>query len=211
MLEENIDYFDEYSHLSIIKVLDYKGRKYLIIKLYSWDYIIVDIDDKHSIDESEFKSIFNEQFFIDNFSEKKVERGFELCDVSEYEGDIQELLDFYIENKDILSLPSGIHYRHEINDALTYLNIDFVNESAQMGFQTPDQFLYEQLFLNYDITPLGLQDAHSRIGKDRMREMFERIRQIKIPKEVIPEKLYELYLNQNSNNELKKKLEDSNN
>lgn len=104
------------------------------------------------------------------------------------------------------NLPTKIHYRLKIGKAWTYFHIDFVNATAQMGFQTPDQFLYEQLFLNYDLTAFGSQDSQERIGIERMQEMFERIKDLKIPIEAIPVELYQQYLNHSNviNNKLEK-------
>ena len=38
-----------------------------------------------------------------------------------------------------------------------------------------------------------MQDAQSRIGLEKMKEMFTRIKTIKIPLDVIPHDLYEQY------------------
>ena len=54
-----------------------------------------------------------------------------------------------------------------------------------MSFQTPNQFLYEQLWFNSDLSPSGMQDAQL-IGKERMNEMFDEVKNIKIPNELIP-------------------------
>lgn len=85
---------------------------------------------------------------------------------------------------------------------MTDFYIDFVNATAQMRFQTKDQFLYEQLFLRYDLSPSRMQDAQDKIGIEIMKEMFERIRELRIPKEIIPSDLYQQFLIQ-SNSEIK--------
>lgn len=86
--------------------------------------------------------------------------------------------------------------------------VDFVNAAAQMGFQIPDQFLYEQLFLNYNLLPSRMQDVKGKIGVERMHEMFEKIKKIIIPKEVIPDDLYQQFLIQynTENQKLERKL-----
>ena len=83
--------------------------------------------------------------------------------------------------------------------AWTSLTIDFANGKGYMSFRTPDQFLYEHLFLNYNLTPSGMQDSQRKIGIEKIMEMFRRIPSIKIPKDRIPEKLlaeYEKRVNQ---------------
>jgi len=43
-----------------------------------------------------------------------------------------------------------------------------------------------------------MQDAQNKIGLEKMQEMFERIKDIKIPKEVIPYDLYQQFLIQSN-------------
>ena len=87
-----------------------------------------------------------------------------------------------------------MHCRLNHSQAWTYLFIDFANASVQLGFQTPDQTLYEQLFLNYDLTPCGMQDAVNKIGREKIKEIFSKVGNIKIPIEFIPLDLYKKYL-----------------
>ena len=55
--------------------------------------------------------------------------------------------------------------------------------------------MYEQLFLNYDLTPFSMQDAIHKMGIDKMNEIFSRVNGISIPIECISSDLYEIYLN----------------
>ena len=111
-----------------------------------------------------------------------------------YEGNLQELISFYEKNKEILNIPTYIYYKLMIGEAWTHLSIDLVGTlgAIQLSFQTKDQFLYETLFLNKNLSPSSMQDAQSRIGKEKMMEMFERIKNIKIPMEYIPKELVAL-------------------
>lgn len=103
------------------------------------------------------------------------------------------LTDFYLQNQEILNLSTSLEYKISIGDAWSYFFIDFANASAQLGFQTLDQFLYEQLFLKFDLTPSRMQDAQSKIGTKKMDEMFLKIKTIKIPTDAIPTDLYRQY------------------
>ena len=67
-----------------------------------------------------------------------------------------------------------------------------------------DQTLYEQLFLNYDLSPYGMQDAIGKMGIDKMNEIFSKVGDIIIPSDSIPSDLYEQYLI--NCNQIKKKL-----
>lgn len=197
LCEKNIKYFDKYSRLSAIKILEHNKNKYLITKLDICNYVIIDLNKMDNISNEQLKSEFNEEFFIRNFNERKVTSNgnfYDFYDVTNYDGNKHELFDFYVENQDIFNLSSRIDYTIKIDNALTYFIINFAVGSAQLGFQTPDQFLYEQLFLGYDLTASRMQDAGRQIGVEKMKEMFERIPTIKIPKDYIPKELYEQYL-----------------
>ena len=87
-----------------------------------------------------------------------------------------------------------IHYVIKLDYSWTYFHIDFVNASSQLAFETRDQFLYEQLYLRYDLTPSRMQDAQNKIGIEKMQEIFQKIKEIKIPQKVIPSDLYKEYL-----------------
>lgn len=174
--------------------MKYNNNKYLILKLGLYEYTIIDLEKMVNVKQEEFKEIFTEEFFVNNFDEDKDEDVINYICIEEYDGDIQELLDFYIEKEDVLLLLTKFFYELKENDAYTYLSFDFANRGIQMGFGTPDQFLYEHLLLNHDLTPYGLQDAQNKIGVERMKEMFEQIKGIKIPIDVIPNDLYQQYL-----------------
>lgn len=209
LCERNVKYFDSYSSLEKLKMVEHHQKKYLILKLRMFNYIIIDIEKTKNITEEQFRNEFDENFFINNFDEINTQDNsnmFRLYNINNYNGNIQELIDFYVENQTILSLPTKLKYNLMIGNAWTYFCIDFVNAKAQIGFQTPDQFLYEHLFLKYDLTPCGMQDAQEKIGIERMKEMFERIKKIKISKEVIPNELYQQFLIQCNikNNKLEK-------
>ena len=196
LCENNIEYFDEYSSIDDIKLLNHNEKKYLILKLHIYRYIIIDIERKESITEEQFRNNFDENFFVSNFNARETVNNDSLkfYDVEKYDGNMEELLDFYTENEQVLNLSKKIHYVLKVDDAWTYFHINFVNASGQFSFETRDQFLYEQLYLRYDLTPTNMQDAQNKIGIEKMQEMFQKIKEIKIPKEVIPIDLYKEYL-----------------
>lgn len=195
LCEKNINRFDRFSSLEKFKMIEFNQKKYLILKLRMWRYVIIDLDRMENITRDEFETIFNENFFVNNFDEvKDRDDCFDFYFLDKYQGDIQELLNFYLKNETILNMSSEIHCRLDYNGAWTWLFIDFVNASSQLGFQTSDQTLYEQLFLNYDLTPYGMQDAVNKMGREKMDEIFSKVGKIQIPSECIPSDLYEQYL-----------------
>lgn len=193
ILEQHVKYFDTCSSLSEIKKMNYHEKDYLIIKIRIWDYLVIDLENNQVVEKKNAKKLFTEDFFIHNFNEKKFENRdcFNMYHFEGYDGDITEVINYYQLNQEILTLPTRIYYKIGDNKAWTYLSIDLANGTAQLGFQTPEQFLYEQLFLHSDLTPSRMQDAISKIGVDKMKEMFQRIKDIQLPEEVIPDIFYE--------------------
>lgn len=193
---KNIKDFHPFSKIYKIGVYVINNNKYLILQTGFWRYTILNINTGLNISKEEFRNNFDENFFIENFNDEKIDFDkpfYELYGIAEYNGDINELVLFYYENENVFSLTNELWYKFNIGDAVTYFYIDFANAQAQMCFETKDQFLYEQLFLKYDLSPSNLQDAQSKIGVDKMLEMFEKIKDIKIPIEVIPNDLLEEY------------------
>lgn len=187
--EDNIKYFDFYSDLEQCKLIQINQNNYLILKLGIFNYVIIDIDRCQNVSKQSFESNFNIDFLINHFNEQKIT---ELYNIDIF-NQPEILINFYFQNQKILNLSTSLEYKISIGDAWSYFFIDFANASAQLGFQTLDQFLYEQLFLKYDLTASRMQDAQSKIGIEKISKMFSRIKKIKIPAEVIPTDLYEQY------------------
>lgn len=185
-----------FSNIERVKLLSNNGKDYLFLKKASpYSYLIVDIVGNRVLSEEEILSIFTENLFVENFEEPSVELDDDWLEwyyFLRYEGDVEELVDFYNQNKNILDIPTKIFNKLEVGKAWTWLSISLCTGQIQLSFQTEDQFLYEVLFLNSDLTPFGLQDATEKIGKEKMLEMFERIKEIKIPKEAIPSQLLDV-------------------
>lgn len=185
---ENIVDYEEWSSLEKIKVIEYEKSIYLIFKFSLWEYLIIDLNTRKCLSRKDVLFRFNEEFFIDNFSEVKVfqENFFDMYDFYIYDGNINELINFYYNYEKIFKISNSIFYKISLKDFWSYIYINLVKGTGQLGFESHDQFLYEHLFFNYDLTPFVFQDAVRKIGKDKMNEMFERIGDIKIPKKCIP-------------------------
>ena len=175
MCEENIEYFDSFSNLEQCKLIQMNDNVYLILKFGILNYIVIDLKQRKNISRQLIDKDFNN---ISTFNNPEM------------------LIDFYFQNQQILNLSTSLEYKIFIDNAWTYFFVDFINSSIQLGFQTSDQFLYEHLFLNYDLTASRMQDAKSKMGTEKMNEIFSRIKTIKIPIEVIPSDLYEQYKSQ---------------
>lgn len=192
--EDNIEYFDSYSDIEQCKLIQMNQNDYLILKFEILNYVIIDLKQRQNIARQLFDNdIIGDSFFKKYFKKLKINLDIiDLCDISIFNKP-EMLIDFYFQNQQILNLSTSLEYKISMDNAWTYFFIDFINSSAQLGFQTSNQFLYEQLFLNYDLTASRMQDAHTKIGIEKMKEMFSKIKTIKIPTEVIPSDLYEQY------------------
>jgi hypothetical protein len=204
LCKENIRFFDRYGSLEKFKIIEHNNKNYLVLKLRIWKYVIIDLDNIRNITRDEFYNDFDVDFFVKYFGEVSDEFGLDIYQVKKYNGEVQELVDFYYENENIFELNAELHHICYVDDAWTWLLVDYANGRVQMGFQTFDQTLYEQLFLNYDLSPYGMQDAIGKMGIDKMNEIFSKIGDIIIPSDSIPSDLYEQYLI--NCNQIKKKL-----
>lgn len=192
LLEKNSEDINRYTRIELVEQVNYNTKKYLFIKFLPWNYLIIDLDKLKVLSVEEISAVFEESFFVNNYNEKYINEGensISLYWFYTYSGEISKLIDFYIKNMQLLNLPKEIFYKIEMDEAWTYLAIKITNGKVQLGFQTEDQLLYERLFINADLTPALLQDAQSKIGKKRIFEMFNRIKDIIIPFEAIPEDL----------------------
>lgn len=191
-LEINSEDVNKYTRIELIERIKHNNRDYLIIKFMPWNYLIIDLNTQKVLSSEDVSNIFNEDFFVQNYNEKYIQDNTNNISIYWFytlSGNITNLINFYLENIEIFNLPKNILYKIFIGEAWSYLSINLSNGNIQLGFQTDDQLLYERLFLNADLTPFGLQDAYSKIGKEKMKEMFSRIKNIIIPFDIIPEDL----------------------
>jgi len=192
ILEKNMRHFDKYSSITKLKAVTIKDKHFLVIKERCLAYLIVDLDSNRVLNEEEALKYFKENFFIENFGEVKSDSKemFErLFKCLEYKGDVKELIDFYVEYGEILSSASSLMYKVKLQDAYAFLSIHLSDGGNVLAFRTYDQRLYEHLFFNNDLEPLGIQDAGQKMGYDKMKEMFSKIKDIRVPINLIPESL----------------------
>lgn len=191
ILEKNVEDYDSWSRLEDIKEIEYKNKKYLIIKIMIHRYIVIDLDNKKILSEEEIFNILEEKLFIENFNERKVgENMYNKLYWFINGNNVDEIINYYNQNKKIFDYPTEIFYRINMNDVYTFLSIK-LNSSIQLSFQGKNQILYETLFINSNLTPSGMQDTKNRISIEKMREIFDRIPSIIIPNEYIPKEFFE--------------------
>lgn len=201
ILEENLEDFDKHSSILRIKAVGSKGKHFLVIKESVLTYLIIDLDTNEVLNKQSTFRFFSEKFFIEKFGEvksKSKELFRRMFNALNYKGNIKKLIDFYIENSELLNIPSSIVYRVKFDDAYSFLSIHLSDGGNVLAFRTNDQRLYEHLFFGNDLEPLSLQDAGQKIGYAKMQEVFSKFKDIRVPISVIPESLQQfLRLNEN--------------
>lgn len=205
ILENCIEDYDKWSRLEDIKEIGYKNKKYLIVKVMIQKYIVIDLDNKKILSEEEIFNTLNQQIFIDNFNEIKIdEKMYDRLYWFLKGNNEDEIIDYYNQNKKILSYPTRIFYKINMGDVYTFLSVR-LNDGIQLSFQGKNQILYETLFINSDLNPSIMQDTKDRISVEKMREIFDRIPNVKIPRKYIPKEFFEDGLIKEKNNTLIKK------
>lgn len=183
LLLKNGEDYKKFFKVKKIKKIFYKNNEYLIINARVSIYFIIDINNKKSLTKDEAKSIFTEEFFIDNFDER--EGNYWFYDFLKYNGDVTELISFFKEQEQYFSLQPKIKEEVEVDCAWSYISIDLAGDAVQLGFRTEDQFLYETLLFDISLTPFSMQDAGQKMGLEKMKELFSKIGDCIIPKEIL--------------------------
>lgn len=192
ILTENVEFFDKYSSIMQLKVVTINGKHFLVIKKTALTYLIIDLDNNEVLNEAEALKFFKEKFLIENFGERKSkskEIYQKMFTCLSFEGDISKLINFYVENERILNAVSSIMYRVKFDDAYSFLSIHLSDCGNVLAFRTKDQRLYEHLFFGNDLVPLSLQDAGQKMGYNKMQEILAKIKDIRVPRSLIPESL----------------------
>lgn len=191
LLQKHIEDYDSWSRLEDIKEIEYENKKFLIIKVMIQQYIVIDLEEKKTLNEEQTFNILEEQLFIENFDERKVgENMYNKLYWFISGNNIEEIINYYKQNEKIFNYPTRIFYKITDGDVYTFLSIR-LNDGIQLSFQGKDQILYETLFIKSDLTPSSMQDTKDRISIEKMREIFDRVPNIRIPKEYIPKEFFE--------------------
>lgn len=185
ILDKNIEDYDIYDKVDIIKEIEHNNKRYLIIKVSVLQYIIIDLYNYNTLNLENVKKYFKEEFFITNFREVngiKIDR----YHILESNKSLLPIINYYFNNKDLFNIKPKIFYKVSYMDAISCIRINLIDENIQLEFLTKDQYLYEQLYFNIDLTPSIMQDSIKKIGINKTNEIFNRIKDINIPLSCIP-------------------------
>ena len=99
LLDENIEEYDIYNKVDIIKEIEHNNKKYLIIKISPLQYIIIDLYNYKTLNLESVKKYFKEDLFINNFKEVNginIDR----YHVLESNKSLFSIVNYYFENAD---------------------------------------------------------------------------------------------------------------
>lgn len=182
-------YSTEFRSFSIIedsRLINYKHKNYLIIKIMSLTYLCIDLEDEKIITFGENLDPFNQNFFIDNFNEKEIDNPEQYYFSIDFESSgINELMNFILENKVLFYTETYFKYLLRDNDEyITYLNFDIQNGNITLYFG--DEYSYHNsnyIYIDNDLNPIKIEEKSS---KDYLKKICSKIKLIKIPFNIIP-------------------------
>lgn len=170
ILRNQIKYFYKQEIVKGIKTIVRENQSYLFIRLHAWDYLLINIETKQVVNKEKAKTLFNQAFFIENFSEEEQKYLFlNTCQNPEV------IVNFYLENENILKQLPYFFYSIGNVEANSYMYVDFVEKNSHIGFFADKEGLKEQFF--WEIQP--------------NKELEDKIMKIKIPYDLIPKEMLE--------------------
>jgi hypothetical protein len=190
VLKINSKDFDDYTNISKVKIIKYNESTYLIIKTNIWNYLCIDITKKIVVGFGKDLYPFNEDFFINNFDEDKLEHpNLFYNSLSFNEKEVPTLVNFIEENGNVLLEPNFFSY--EINDkkdfkASLMFDIDRGKLTVYLG-NINHHGNVNYIFFNSDLLPVGVSNQTG--NKEELFNMAIRVRDIKIPISVFPKHL----------------------
>lgn len=170
LLRNQVQYFYKQESIQGIKVIVVADKPYLFIRIHSWDYLVINLETKQVVNKEKAKTLFEQSFFIENFSEEEQKYLFlNTCKNSEV------IVNFYLENESILKQSPFFSYSIGNVEANSYLYVDFVGKNSHIGFFADKEGLKEQYFWE----------------KQTNKELEDKIMKIKIPYPFIPNEFLE--------------------
>lgn len=144
----NIKYCYKYKTLVSLKKID---DKYLIIKLHSWDYLIIDLELLKVLRKDEVIQVFNEDFFVCNFNEKKSNYIF-INDCK----NVLEVVDAFYQYESFLT--SDVIFKYNVSDynSNSIFVIDLINDCCYIDFYSEEMNVKERYYFTNNLKIVGL-------------------------------------------------------
>ncbi len=191
ILKEYSPEIDCFSNVEKIELIDFNDNNYLIIKVYHWTYLCLDLKKQQIINFEDGLLPFNEKFFIDNFDEEKVNRPESFYYSIDFlkEG-VPKLVEFISKNKNLFFTNRYFTYRIEEDQFITFLKFSILNGNFSLYFGNkylPDEGNQFYINKNFDI----IKTINSNINLNKLKRMCLKIKSIMIPLDIIPNFLLE--------------------
>ena len=114
LLEANSEDINKYTRIELVERVNHNNKEYLIIKFMPWSYLVIDLNNNKVLSTEEIEDNFTEEFFVHNFNEKYINEGtnkISLYWFYTFNGKIDTLINFYIENIELFNLAKNISYK----------------------------------------------------------------------------------------------------
>lgn len=170
-------------NVKFIKKVKLNNNEYLLICTSSFNFIVIDISNKKTLNINEVHDIFSDEFFRKNIEEHGLSEFYNFLP-TKY---IDEILEIYNSNEFLFTLPIYIMYEVNIGEATATLILNTNCEKAILFFEAPNQFLYEHLVLGKNLEPTLM--SASTLDHDKGFGVANKVKDIIIPYDVIPKEL----------------------
>ena len=179
LLGDVLDPIDKRFNVMNVGKVSYKNGKYLFIKISLWYYVVIDLENKRTINEEEAKKIFDVKFFKDNLLETDG-----LLDYYSFDSlsdDVtSKVIDYYIEHENILIDKKSIRIPIlDTDEVFGYLIIYFDKDEVMIGINGKMNGRCNYLFLNNNLKIYGASNLSG--NKDEIASYFDGSRDIMIP------------------------------
>lgn len=185
ILIESSDDIDKYTNLRGIKVINKDGINYLFIKCCIWDYIVIDMDNEKALSDYEVKSIFDEEFFIQNMGEK--ERigidNYYIIDV--VDNKIKYIIYNYINNEELLNKKPSFNYYIEEDNIRVGIDVNLIKGSVTLCFMDIESGRVNYLFFDKKLNATGVSNPTGNM--EDLKNIADRFKGVSVPLSLLKE------------------------
>lgn len=193
LLNDKSNRFSYFSSISGIKRVD----GYIIIRIYLWNYIVIDPVSLECLTNEEVFTLFKEEDFLNNFKEAATDNKFEIMyhfDKAGTKETIETIVKYFNEYENILTQTNYIYYLIKKLNGNVGISIKLATKKVTVSFasfsdnaESPEHVNY--LFFN---DKLELTGASNPTGnQESLIQMGTKIKQAKVPISAIPKFMIE--------------------
>lgn len=182
---------DNFSNVEKIELINFNDKDYLIVKVYRWTYLCIDIIEQKVINFENMLLPFNENFFIDNFDEEKVnDPELFYYSIEFLKEGIQKVVEFISKNKNLFFTIPHFTYKLEEDEFATLLKFSILKGDLSLYFGNKyalDEGNKIYINKNFDI----IKTVNFNINLNKLKRICLKLKNIMIPLDIIPNFLLE--------------------